>query len=172
MLVQHLRAILLGPVTVTIIIPALIVTITGPAPVDLGPLLGYLALTVGALLIAGGVAMLAWTISLFAQQGEGTLSPQDPPRTLVVHGPYRHVRHPMFSAVLAILVGETIATRSLSLLAWLVVFALFVTIMVTRVEEPRLARRFGDDHARYRDNVPRWIPRLHPWEPPPRNPTE
>ena len=102
MLVQHLRAILLGPVTVTIIIPALIVTILGPAPVDLGPGLGYLALTVGALLIAGGVAMLAWTISLFAQEGEGTLSPQDPPRTLVVHEPYRHVRHPMFSAVLAI----------------------------------------------------------------------
>ncbi|MEU4377298.1 methyltransferase family protein [Pseudonocardia alni] len=97
-------------------------------------------MTAGALLIAGGVAMLAWTIRLFAREGEGTLSPQDPPRTLVVHGPYRHVRHPMFSGVLAILVGETIATRSLSLLAWLVVFALFVTIMVPRVEEPRLAR--------------------------------
>lgn len=122
--------------------------------------------------------MLAWTIRLFAREGEGTLSPQDPPRTLVVHGPYRHVRHPMFSGVLAILVGETIATRSLSLLAWLVVFALFVTIMVPRVEEPRLAsprlaHRFGDDHARYRDNVPRWIPRLQPWDPsPPRKPTE
>lgn len=71
----------------------------------------------------------------------------------------------MFSGVLAILVGETIATRSPSLLAWLVVFTLFVTIMVARVEEPRLTHRFGHDHARYRDNVPRWIPRLHPWNP-------
>lgn len=75
MLLQHVRAILLGPVTATILIPLVIVTIMGAAPVDLGAVLSYLALAVGVLLVAGGVAMLAWTVSLFAQQGKGTLSP-------------------------------------------------------------------------------------------------
>ncbi|WP_224400960.1 isoprenylcysteine carboxylmethyltransferase family protein [Pseudonocardia sp. ICBG1034] len=163
MLFQHLRAILLGPVTVTIIIPVLIVTTVGTAAVDLGPAPGSLTLVAGSLLVVAGVAMLAWTISLFARSGAGTLSPQDPPRTLVIRGPYRHVRHPMFSGVLGIVLGEAIAARSLTLLAWFALFALFVAVMVSRVEEPRLARRFGNDYARYRDNVPRWLPRLLSW---------
>jgi len=32
------------------------------------------------------------------------------------------------------------------------------------VEEAGLATRFGDDYLRYRENVPRWIPRWRPWE--------
>jgi hypothetical protein len=32
-------------------------------------------------------------------------------------------------------------------------------------EEPGLERRFGGDYTRYRENVPRWIPRLTPWQP-------
>lgn len=163
MLLRHLRAILLGPVTVTIIIPVLIVTTVGTGAVDLGPVARGLAVVVGSVLVAAGGAMLAWTISLFARDGAGTLSPQNPPRTLVMRGPYRHVRHPMFSGVLGIVLGEAIAARSLTLLAWFVLFAFFVAVMVARVEEPRLARRFGSDYARYRDNVPRWLPRLRPW---------
>ncbi|MEQ3542521.1 methyltransferase [Pseudonocardia tropica] len=73
------------------------------------------------------------------------------------------MRHPMFSGVLGIVLGEAIAARSLTLLAWFALFALFVAVMVSRVEEPRLARRFGNDYARYRDNVPRWLPRLLSW---------
>lgn len=163
MLFRHLRAILLGPVTVTILVPVLIVTIVGAAAIDLGPAAGGLALGAGTALVVVGVAMLGWTISLFARVGEGTLSPQNPPRTLVVRGPYRHVRHPMFSGVLGIVLGEAIGARSLTLLAWFALFAIFVGVMVLRVEEPRLARRFGDDYAQYRDNVPRWVPRLRPW---------
>lgn len=163
MLFRHLRAILLGPVTVAILIPVLIVTTVGTAAVDLGAALGSVAVVVGSLLLAAGVAMLVWTISLFARDGAGTLSPQDPPRTLVLRGPYRHVRHPMFSGVLGIVLGEAIAARSPTLLAWFTLFACFVAVMVARVEEPRLTRRFSDDYPRYRDNVPRWLPRLRPW---------
>ncbi|WP_218163006.1 methyltransferase family protein [Pseudonocardia ammonioxydans] len=141
----------------------MIVTTVGAGAVDLGPVARGLAVVVGSGLGAAGVAMLAWTISLFARDGAGTLSPQNPPRTLVMRGPYRHVRHPMFSGVLGIVLGEAIAARSLTLLAWFALFAFFVAVMVARVEEPRLARRFGSDYARYRDNVPRWVPRLRPW---------
>jgi protein-S-isoprenylcysteine O-methyltransferase Ste14 len=33
------------------------------------------------------------------------------------------------------------------------------------VEEPGLKRRFGEDYETYAANVPRWLPRLRPWEP-------
>jgi len=32
------------------------------------------------------------------------------------------------------------------------------------LEEPMLVNRFGDDYVTYERNVPRWIPRLTPWE--------
>lgn len=166
MLWKHLRAVL-APVVVTIVVPAVIVATMGARPVRLDPPLALLLLVLGVLLVVAGVAMEAWAIWLFDRVGKGTLSPLDPTGTLVVRGPYRHVRNPMFSAVFAILLGEAIAARSPVLLAWFAVFFLLTAIGVPRIEEPGLARRFGADYAHYRDNVPRWLPRLRPWQPPP-----
>lgn len=110
MLWRHLRAILIGPVLVTIAIPALIAGTVGTGTVALPQPLAWLLMGLGV--VVAGVAMLAWSIGLFGQVGKGTLSPFDPPRTLVVRGPYRHVRNPMFCGVLAILLGEAVAARS------------------------------------------------------------
>ena len=103
------------------------------------------------------------TITLFATRGRGTLAPWDPPRRLVVNGVYRHVRNPMISGVIAIVLGET-AMLGLRPMAWLA--AIFIAINATYIpllEEPILRQRFGDDYDAYRRNVPRWIPRLRPW---------
>jgi protein-S-isoprenylcysteine O-methyltransferase Ste14 len=51
----------------------------------------------GGLLIIGGLALLAATVSRFIRQGRGTLAPWDPPRRLVIEGPYAHTRNPMIS---------------------------------------------------------------------------
>ncbi len=78
-------------------------------------------------------------------------------------GPYRYVRNPMISGVLAILLGETLAFWSASLLTWFVVVFAVNAIYMPLVEEPDLSRRFGQDYDRYRANVRRWVPRLRPW---------
>ena len=65
----------------------------------------------GALLAAAGLTMLAWTVTLFIRIGRGTLAPWDPTRKLVVRGPYAHVRNPMITGVLAILIGEALTVR-------------------------------------------------------------
>jgi protein-S-isoprenylcysteine O-methyltransferase Ste14 len=82
-----------------------------------------------------------------------------------VRGPYRHVRNPMISGVFAVLLGEAALLGSLPLLAWAAAFAAANTIWMPLVEEPGLVRRFGADYEAYRANVPRWVPRLRPWEP-------
>lgn len=102
MLWRHLRAVLIGPVLVTIAVPSPIAGTVGTGTVDLSQPLQWILVGLGTVLAAAGVAMLAWTIGLFGRVGQGTLSPFDPPRRLVVRGPYRHVRNPMFSGVLAI----------------------------------------------------------------------
>jgi protein-S-isoprenylcysteine O-methyltransferase Ste14 len=80
-----------------------------------------------------------------------------------VVGPYRYVRNPMISGVLAILLGETLAFWSASLLAWFAAVFAVNAVYMPLVEEPGLSRRFGEDYDRYRANVRRWVPRLRPW---------
>ena len=85
-------------------------------------------------------------------------------RYLVVRGPYRHVRNPMITGVLAIVLGEAAIAASGWLLLWFAIFFAMLTTVIRVWEEPHLARQLGGEYFNYR-NVPRWIPRLSPWEP-------
>jgi protein-S-isoprenylcysteine O-methyltransferase Ste14 len=155
---RHFRAIGLLPVTVTVVVPALILW----SEAELAP---WPLATVGVVLIALGFALVAWTVALFARLGKGTLAPWDPTSRLVVAGPYRHVRNPMISGVLAVLLGEAALFGSLPLLIWFGIVFAVNAVYFPLVEEPGLRERFGEDYERYRANVPRWLPRLRPWEP-------
>jgi protein-S-isoprenylcysteine O-methyltransferase Ste14 len=146
-------------VTVTIVVPGLILWRTG-AEVAPWPLA-----TVGIALIAIGFALVTWTVSLFARIGKGTLAPWDPTSRLVVVGPYRHVRNPMISGVLTVLLGEASLFGSLPLVVWFGTAFAVNAVYFPLVEEPGLRKRFGEDYEAYRAAVPRWVPRLRPWEP-------
>ena len=163
--IRHLLAILLLPVVVTVLVPRWILGAGSPIPREIRtPLPITLILrAAGALLLLGGLALFAWCVALFARVGEGTLAPWDPTRRLVVTGPYRHTRNPMISAVAAVLAGEALVARSPRLAAWLAIFVLVNQLYFVLVEEPGLARRFGDEYRRYRRAVPRWFPRRRGW---------
>ena len=164
---RHLISFLLFPVTMTIVIPAVIVISVGGRVPDLAAALTVGLLTVGGLLIAGGVAMLIWTVVLFHREGRGTLglgNVMGEPVRLVVRGPYRHVRNPMISGVLAILLGEAAVAASGWLLLWFAIFLTFQAIAIRFWEEPHLVQRYGSDYLNYRQNVPRWVPRITGWE--------
>ncbi len=165
---RHVRAVGLLPGTVTVVIPAAILVATGSVRVGWGLPGAAAALLVvaGVLLLVFGLVLLYRTIRLFAGAGQGTLAPWDPPRRLVVEGPYRHVRNPMISAVLFVLAGEAVLLGSPPLAAWLALFFAVNAAYFPLAEEPGLERRFGDDYRLYRRNVPRWIPRRTPWSGP------
>lgn len=165
---KHLRAILLLPVMVTVVIPAGLVYSTGlnssflrqavPGSRFLFPVLGVLS-------VGLGLALMIATIRLFATVGHGTLAPWNPTQRLVVRGVYRRVRNPMISGVVAVLLGEALLTASLPLAGWFLTFAFINAVYIPLSEEPGLARRFGDEYEEYRRNVPRWVPRLRAWTP-------
>jgi protein-S-isoprenylcysteine O-methyltransferase Ste14 len=157
----------LAPGVVTLVVPAVILYLTGAIDFGWGlpPPTSWLLPLLGCALIGLGLLIMYKTISLFASVGEGTLAPWDPPRKLVVRGIYRYVRNPMISGVLSILLGEAAIFGSLALLVWFLVFFAFQAIYMPLVEERGLARRFGEDYLVYKRNVPRWIPRLTPWVP-------
>lgn len=122
----------------------------------------------GALVVAAGLTLVVWTVTMFARRGRGTLAPWDPPIHLVVEGPYRHVRNPMISGVIATLFGEATLLGSPAVLVWSAIFVLANALYLPLVEEPGLRRRFGADYDAYRANVPRWFPRLRAWRGPDR----
>ena len=140
------------PGTVAGLIPAVII-LSGSR--DIEPLTAAL----GAVLLAAGLALVAWTIALFIRVGRGTLAPWAPPTRLVVRGPYRYVRNPMITGVGTVLAGEALFFRSVGVAVELAIFAALNAIYFPLVEEPDLRERFGAEYDDYRARVPRWLPR-------------
>ncbi|HEX7070293.1 MAG TPA: isoprenylcysteine carboxylmethyltransferase family protein [Rhodothermales bacterium] len=118
---------------------------------------------VGLLLAATGTFILLSAIVEFARRGRGTLSPVDPPSRLVIVGPYRWVRNPMYAGVLFVLVGELMIASSIALLVYATGFFVVTNTFIARFEEPYLRRTFGEQYETYLANVRRWIPRIRPW---------
>lgn len=105
-----------------------------------------------------GGAIALWCIVTFALVGKGTPAPFDPPRKLVVRGPYQYVRNPMYLGAALALMGAAVFYRSNQLLAYVAVFLLVTHVFVVWYEEPTLARLFGDEYAAYCARVRRWLP--------------
>lgn len=130
-----------------------------------GPLAPLPLAIPAALLIAAGAALLLECFGRFAIQGRGTPAPIAPPDRLVVTGPYRRVRNPMYVAVTAMILGQAALFTDLRLLVYgLAVWAGF-HVFVLAYEEPTLRRLFPQDYVAFFAAVPRWIPRLKPWTP-------
>ena len=166
---KHLQAVVFLPVTVTVVIPAILIADTGSVNIgwSLPPPFIVAPVAIGALLIGLGLVLLVNTIALFATLGQGTLAPWAPTQNLVVGGVYQYVRNPMISSVSCILLGEAALFGRLPLLGWFLVFLSLNFIYIPLVEEPGLERRFGETYVRYKQHVPRWIPRTRPWSAPP-----
>lgn len=112
------------------------------------------------LVIALGAALYLWCVWMFAVVGRGTPGPWDAPRRVVVTGPYRWVRNPIYLAALLVVLGEAWLFLSLPLLIYAIAMAILFHLFVIGYEERTLRRRFGDAYGEYQRTVPRWLPRL------------
>ena len=117
--------------------------------------LGLLQLLGGLVTVVGG-ALAVWCILSFAVIGRGTPAPFDPPRRLVVRGPYRYVRNPMYLGAGLALAGAALFYQSSALLAYAGVFLLLTHLFVMGYEEPTLRKSFGQDYEAYCRQVHRW----------------
>jgi protein-S-isoprenylcysteine O-methyltransferase Ste14 len=163
MLVRHLLSIALLPFVVVVLVPRWLLTREAPGAAMPSAALLASGRIAGALVFAAGFALFTWCVLLFARIGRGTLAPWDPTRRLVVAGPYRHVRNPMITAVGSMLAGEALYFHSARIGGWLLLFVAINHVYFLLLEEPGLVARFGDEYARYRAAVPRWLPRRQGW---------
>jgi protein-S-isoprenylcysteine O-methyltransferase Ste14 len=127
---------------------------------------GWPLQAVGVLFIAAGALVLLDSFARFALQGLGTPAPVFPTRHLVVTGLYRYVRNPMYLAVVSVILGQGLLLGSIPVLAYGAVVWLAMHLFVLLYEEPTLHAAFGGEYGKFCASVPRWIPRVTPWQAP------
>jgi protein-S-isoprenylcysteine O-methyltransferase Ste14 len=120
------------------------------------------AAIVATVVVLSGVLVLLDAFVRFAR-ADGTPAPPMPTAHLVVVGPYRYVRNPMYLAVLTIILGQALLFRSGAALVYAGVVALAVVLFVLGYEQPTLELEYGEEYREYRRNVRGWVPRMRPW---------
>jgi protein-S-isoprenylcysteine O-methyltransferase Ste14 len=129
---------------------------------------------IGLLLLLSGLVFLGWllryrkpvdilisTYVTFSKLGSGRVRLEErSSRTepLIVKGPYRYVRHPLYSDVVLLLLGWWLLLDYSFLLISALLLLLWFHFVVTRFEERELRAIFGDDYEEYASRVPRIIP--------------
>ena len=156
-LLKNLAFVVVAPGSLLVLLPYLLLSGTHARAARDGPA----ALLAAAIFMATGILMLVWCVWDFARVGRGTPAPIDPPRSLVVTGPYRYVRNPMYLAVATILFGEMILFRSGALLFYMLLCCVGFHLFVVFYEEPTLRRRFGASYVAYCGTTFRWLPHPH-----------
>jgi protein-S-isoprenylcysteine O-methyltransferase Ste14 len=111
---------------------------------------------VGLLAIAG--LLLLWTFRSLGKNLTDTVVTRHD-HTLIVHGPYRWIRHPLYaSAALLVVAMSLVAANWFFLVTGVVVFCLLVAR--TRTEEENLVARFGDSYRAYMERTGKFVPRI------------
>ena len=106
-----IAAIIILPVNVLIIIPAVLLYLTNFTFNRPSVLQIIFSLITGII----GAFFAGWSMLTFKSKGNGTPAPWAPPQSFVVTGPYKYVRNPMISGVIFLLYTEFCITKSIAL---------------------------------------------------------
>ena len=118
--------------------------------------------TLGVLMIVVGLVPPVHVFVQFVRAG-GTPMPGAMTKRLVVSGFNRYVRNPIYLGAIGIFLGEALVLWRVNVLLYAIAVWFGAAAFVRWYEEPALVRRFGADYEEYREAVPAWRPRLHPW---------
>jgi protein-S-isoprenylcysteine O-methyltransferase Ste14 len=131
----------------------------------------WLSRAIGGVLVLVSVAVGTWAVAkmgwarlLFA----GALFPpgagaeeNNVPQRLVLEGPYRYVRNPLYDTDFALILGTALLASNWFLLLLAALYAAQLALQLP-LEERELRQRFGRPYRRYCEVVPRFVPRLRP----------
>lgn len=149
---QMVTSILRNALGIPLMFVGFILAWRAPAPLVFssnGPItaLGWLLVVAGSVPVIWGHLLLRWRSHMPSVRD-----------TLVRHGLYAHVRHPIYSGMFLALVGLMLLRPTLAVVLACALGGVFLMIQA-RLEELDLVQRLPA-YRRYRDEVPRFIPRL------------
>jgi protein-S-isoprenylcysteine O-methyltransferase Ste14 len=175
------KAILVVPPVIAVLITAfsvvgyMIVMLVG-LPSRFG--LPLVVRVLGGVVLLAGLSGLAWVfrfrkpvdvlVSTFLTMRKaitGTLTTDQSPGTerLVIEGPQQYVRHPMYFAVVVMVLGWWLVLDYTFILLLAGLMALWFNLIVIRLEEKELRVTFGEQYRAYSKKVPKFIPGVGRW---------
>lgn len=110
----------------------------------------------GWLIIGFGFGMMVWSRSLFLKNAT-TLQLYEKPTSLVISGPFRFSRNPIYLGMASILLGVAVLSGTLVTLAFPIIFIVLITFVIILGEERKLENIFGEPYREYKKSVRRWI---------------
>jgi protein-S-isoprenylcysteine O-methyltransferase Ste14 len=116
---------------------------------------------VGAGIVAAALPLLVWIQSSLGKNYSSELRIRSD-HNLVAAGPYRYVRHPMYTASLIIYTGMGLLTANWFIGAAGVISTLGIMIVRTPKEEAMLTKAFGDQYRGYTQRTGKFLPRFSP----------
>ena len=99
---------------------------------------------------------LASCLVLFVR-ARTTFIPSGRPSNLIISGPYRWTRNPVYLALTLGYLGATAIVGSVWCLVLVLLPLLYVEDRVIPFEEARLTEVFGEEYVAYRRRVRRWL---------------
>ena len=110
----------------------------------------------GILFFAAGLLILFWSFGLFKKK-ETPILPGQKPTALVIEGPYKFTRNPMYLGVMTALAGVAIYLGDFLAFLSPLVFFMFVSIRFVPKEEKLMEKLFGKKYLDYKKKVRRWV---------------
>ena len=113
-------------------------------------------LAAAAILCVGGLGFCFWARAVLGRNWSGTVTLKEN-HELIVRGPYRVVRHPIYTGLLAMVIATVIQQGNVAALIGLLLILVSFWIKLSEEEEVML-RQFPDQYSAYRERVKRIIP--------------
>lgn len=110
----------------------------------------------GAVVIALGAVIAGWGLGIF-WKARTTTVPGQASAQLVMRGPYRFTRNPMYVGLTLVYLGEAGLMKQVWPIIVLPLMLAYLNWIVIPVEEAKLREVFGDQYDGYRGRVRRWI---------------
>ena len=124
--------------------------------VRVSPAVEALLRRIGAALVVMALTLMFWALTTFWRAGTAVI-PHKSATALVIRGPYRLTRNPMYLGLTMLYLGVSLWATAVWPLLFLPMVIVIMRVAVINREEAYLARRFGDQYRQYQAQVRRWI---------------
>ena len=110
----------------------------------------------GSTVILLGVVSIVYLLGIFKKE-ETAILPDGDPEVLLIQGPYKYSRNPIYISMTIILIGSAMLYNSLSVFIIPILFMIMVKKIWIDYEESKLKKIFGQEYLNYQKKVGRWI---------------
>jgi protein-S-isoprenylcysteine O-methyltransferase Ste14 len=110
----------------------------------------------GFVFVGVGIAVAFSAVGIF-RKTKTTTVPHETPTTLVISGPYRFTRNPMYVALTLVYLGVAGTRNEIWPVIVLPLLLAYINFLVIPVEEKNLRSVFGDEYQKYGERVGRWL---------------